>query len=631
MDEEQIDEKIEWEDKTGNNAFGTESRGQRVTEHPLYQTGFFVLFSFLEFVILELFFDVSFLDYSLELIAKNTALIVAVNLILLGISHSARTALCVSEAFFLLLGIANYFVILFRGYGIVFMDLYAVKTAMNVAGNYHYEISFTFVAAVIGGFGLIAGARIFLPRRKHPYCHAKYMLLSLSAVACSLLFLLWINMDVVFFRGVSSLSWDHKIGMRENGYLLYFAANAGKVEVSEPAGYSLERVKEILEPYCSQEEPAGKGQKKPNLIMIMNESFSDLNVLGTVRTNEPVMPFYQSLEGNVVKGYAHSSVYGGYTANSEFEFLTGATKAYLPGNPYLQYLDGKIPNLVTNLKEQGYEDIVAMHPYHPSGYNRNRVYPLLGFDRCLFLDDFPQKKMVRGYVGDEENYEKIEELYEKRKQGTPFCVFNVTMQNHNPYDDKDYKPDHAIEVTNFPVTTSTEQYLSLMRESDSALEQLIHYFENVEEPTLILLFGDHQPHLSDDFYYRLMGKRPDFFTPQEVMDKHLVPYMLWANYDISSVETEEKMSLNYLSKMMLEAAGLRTTAYDRFLMDVQSKLPSVSASGYYDKKGELHQYEEEQEESSGKTLEEYEIVQYHYLFSGKDRLDKYFTLGAAHG
>lgn len=620
----------------GETSFRPESRARRVMEHPLYQTGFFVVYSYVQFMVLELFFDVLFHEYSMELQMKNVALIAGINLLLAGVFHGLRAALLVSQGFFLLVGIANYFVILFRGYGIVFMDVYALGTAATVAGNYRYEINAAFVAGMIGGLALLAAARFFLPGRKHAYAEVRYTLISLAGIGCSLLFFLWINLDVVFFRGVSSLSWDHNIGMRENGYLLYFTANAGKVAVEEPAGYSLERVREILDPYLRQERQKENQEKKPNLIMIMNESFSDLEVLGRIDTNEPVMPFYDSLEKNVIKGYAHSSVYGGYTSNSEFEFLTGASKAFLPGNPYLQYLEGKIPNLVTNLKEQGYGDVIAMHPYKPSGYSRNRVYPLLGFDRFLSLEDFSQKNLVRGYVGDEENYRKIEELYQARKKDAPFCVFDVTMQNHNPYDDKDYRPDCPIKVTNFSASSSTEQYLSLMRESDRALEQLVGYFEKVEEPTVILLFGDHQPHLSDDFYQEVMGKKPDFFTRQEVMKKHLVPYMIWANYQIPQQQVE-KISLNFLSKLLLETAGLEMTAYDRFLEDVRKKLPSVSASGYYDQEGRLCQFEdgvagekgasEKQERTVQELLREYEIVQYHYLFGGEERMEEYFRIG----
>ncbi len=647
------DKALEKEIEDGETSAGTESRTRRVMEHPLYQAGFFVIYSYAQFMALELFFDVLFTEYGLELQMKNVALIMGINLILLGVFHGLRTALSVSQILFLLVGIANYFVILFRGYGIVFMDVYALDTAATVAGNYRYEIDAAFVAGMIGCLALLAAARVFLPGRKHAYATPRYLFASLAGIGCSLAFFLWIGTDVVFFQGVTSLSWDHNIGMRENGYLLYFAANAGKATVEEPAGYSLKRVREILDPYLSQEKISKKRERKPNLIMIMNESFSNLEVLGRIDTNKPVMPFYDSLEKNAVKGYAHSSVYGGYTSNSEFEFLTGATKAFLPGNPYLQYLDGKIPNLVTNLKEQGYGDVIAMHPYKPSGYSRNTVYPLLGFDRFLSLEDFPQRNLIRGYVGDRENYQKIEELYQGRATDAPFCVFDVTMQNHNPYDDRDYVPDCPIKVTNFIASSSTEQYLSLMRESDRALEQLVKYFEEVEEPTVILLFGDHQPHLSDDFYEEVMGKKPDFFSQEEVMEKHLVPYMIWANYQIPQGEAEQ-MSLNYLSKLLLETAGLEMTAYDRFLEDVRKKLPSVSASGYYDREGRLHQHEDGRsgevtmkipsggghlsgdgatdqgdDKVDGEAMEllrDYEMVQYHYLFGGEERMEEYFRL-----
>ena len=155
-------------------------------EHPLYQTGFFVVYSYAQFMALELFFDVLFTAYSLELQAKNVALIMGINLLLVGLFHGLRTALTVSQAFFLLLGIANYFVILFRGYGIVFMDLHALGTAATVAGNYQYDINAAFVAGMTGGLALFTVARCFLPRRKHVYTSVKHTLLSIKGTAFTL-------------------------------------------------------------------------------------------------------------------------------------------------------------------------------------------------------------------------------------------------------------------------------------------------------------------------------------------------------------------------------------------------------------------------------------------------------------
>lgn len=604
------------------------SRGQRILEHPLFQAGFFVLFSFLEFVFLELFFDKAFYEFSPLIICKNVALILACNLFLVGIFHCLRPALCVSAVVFLLVGIANYFVILFRGYGIVFMDFYALKTAATVAGKYQYRINMPFVLAVFGFLGLFLAGRYLLPGRRHPYKSVRYTLISLLGMAVSVAFFAWINLDVVFFRDVSSLTWDHNVGMKEYGYLLYFSSNAGKATVSEPTGYSVEKVEEALEPYQKEVEEEKNVQhkeaQKPNLIMIMNESFADLRVLGKLSTNREIMPFYDSLEENTIKGFAYSSVYGGYTSNSEFEFLTGCTKEYLPGNPYLQYLDDSIPSLIQNLKNQGYEETIAMHPYYSSGYNRNRVYPLLGFDKCLWLEDFSGGEKVRDYIGDWEDYQKIIELYEKKKKGTSLCVFNVTMQNHNPYDDKNYVFEEPVEVENFPATLSTEQYLSLIHMSDKALEMLVSYFQKAEEPTVIVMFGDHQPHLSDSFYEHMLGVKPDFFSQEQVMKEHMVPFMIWANYDIPEQKVE-MTSLNYLSKLMLETAGLKTSAFDRYLSDLQKKLPSISASGYYDEKGVLYDFSQEND-TCRNLLHTYEMIQYHYLFSGRERLDDYFEV-----
>lgn len=232
----------------------------------------------------------------------------------------------------------------------------------------------------------------------------------------------------------------------------------------------------------------------------MNESFSDLSVLGKFRTDQEYLSHWNSRSKNTIKGYADSSVYGGYTANSEFEFLTGCTKAFLPGNPYLQYITDELPSVVSNIKAQsGYDRTVAVHPYNPSGYNRNRVYPLLHMDEFLSIDDFKDPVLVRKYISDESDYEKLESLYEQKKAGSSLCLFNVTMQNHSAYDDRDYKFADPVKLTDISLQPEAEQYLSLIKMSDDALENMLEYFEKVDEPVLIAFLGNHQPHLPDYF------------------------------------------------------------------------------------------------------------------------------------
>ena len=607
---------------------------RKVKQNVIYQTVFFLLVSFLEFLLLELFINPQSMDYSLEIFMKNVLLIASSNLFLTGLFHAVRPALLLSESVLMILGIANYFIIRFRGYGIVFMDIYAVKTAAGVAGGYHYDISPAFLGLVLLSLLFLAGIFFGLPKRKYPYRNLKALLVSLCGMAVSALFFLWINFDGTFFRGVSSLSWDHSIGMRDYGYLLYFVSNAGKATLSEPEGYTEEKVEEELEKHEAEWDSRevvsrAPSETHPNLIMIMNESYSDISCLGELETEPEVMKFYNSLKENTIKGTVYSSVYGGYTANSEFEFLTGCSKLFLPGSAYLQYIEEQTPSLIWNLKKQGYGEAVAIHPYHPSGYSRNRVYPLLGFDRFLSLEDFSGENLVRDYIGDAEDYEKIEELYEKKKKGTSLCVFNVTMQNHNAYDNKKYVFEEPVHVKNFIADFQTRQYLSLMHMSDQALEQLVTYFSKVSEPTMILLFGDHQPHLPDDLYKEMMGKTPELFSEEEVMKKHEVPFLIWANFDIPE-QTIEKTSINYLATMFLKTAGLKLTPFYRYLSELQQKIPVISASGCYTAEGELIHYpsegEETVEEETKNLLHIYDMINYDYLFGDKNKMKKYFEL-----
>lgn len=592
------------------------------------QVLFFVFFSIMEYITLEAFLGGDICSIGFHYGVKNVMILMGVNLILVSLFHQQKPALLLSEIGVILLGMANYFVDSFRGYGIVYMDLYAAGTAFDVAGGYVFEFNCNLIFGLIGGLSGIVLC-VLLPREKDRSFRLFSVLESVLGTAVGVGFFLWLGFGYSFWNDVNQLTWDHNIGMSKYGYLLYVTANAGEVSVQAPEGYSVERVKEILDRY----QDAGQrnsvlashsgNAKSPNLIMIMNEAFSDLSVLGVIQTNRPYLGFYDSLEENCIKGYAHSSVYGGYTANSEFEFLTGCSKAFFPGSPYLQYITEPIPTVISSIKTQErYKKAVAVHPYHPSGYNRNRVYPLLHFDEFLSLEDFLSPRKVREYVSDESDYQMIRQLYEEKEEGTSLCLFNVTMQNHGGYDSAGDFSEEPVKITNYDMQFQAEQYLSLIKESDDALEELITYFDQQEEPTIVVLFGDHQPHLPDFFYHKVMGRMPDDFSREQSMKRYLVPYLIWANYDIREARPEY-LSLNYLSTWMMETAGLELTDYQRFLLDMYQHIPSISANGYYDSSGELHDWEEENPECD-KWLEEYEILQYHYLFDKENRLEEYF-------
>ena len=104
------------------------------------------------------------------------------------------------------------------------------------------------------------------------------------------------------------------------------------------------------------------------------------------------------------------------------------------------------------------------------------------------------------------------------------------------------------------------EYFSLMRASDEALERLLTYFQQVDEPTLILFFGDHQPRVEEEFMEELFGKSLESLNHKELQKRYQVPFFLWANYDIAE-ETYGLISVNFLSTLLLRTAGLEMSAY----------------------------------------------------------------------
>ena len=111
--------------------------------------------------------------------------------------------------------------------------------------------------------------------------------------------------------------------------LLNFVAQIRRMKLSEPDDYSVRELNDLYSEYGFDES---EDNFKPNIIVVMNESFSDLSVLSPELTNEGYMPYFNSLTEDVIKGYAYVSTIGGGTSNSEYEFLTGNSMAFLAGD-----------------------------------------------------------------------------------------------------------------------------------------------------------------------------------------------------------------------------------------------------------------------------------------------------------
>ncbi|MGN0342300.1 MAG: LTA synthase family protein [Roseburia sp.] len=524
-------------------------------------------------------------------------------LIMLAVSARTNVACGISHVFWIFLASVNYFVYQFRGNEFSMTDIKAASTGLSVASKYQFVIEERFVFAVIlSVIYVVAISRIRIT-------FLKKWLGRVLALSLFVLGVVW------FAKKTESTvveSWEQK-GTYRNGYLMNFVLGIRDSIITAPEGYSEEAIIGLESQYLPVDETGTESD--PTIIVIMNESFADLSVLsgGEMATTEEVMPFYDSLDENIVKGYALSSVFGAKTPDSEWEFLTGNSMAFLPSGsvPYQQYMSGDDYSLVRFLSNRGYT-CKSVHPYYSSGWSRNKVYPELGFTESLFIEDFDQSNLMREYISDQQMYEKIVEMYEEKPSGEKLFVLGVTMQNHGGYGDDYANFTNSVALEDY-YFSDVNQYLSLIRESDKALEYLITYFEQVDEPVEIVFFGDHQPSLNSSFYKTQNGSGLSGLTLSQLEDLFKVPFFIWTNYDSESREVE-LTSLNYLSTMTLEQAGIELPPYHQFLKELQQVIPAMNARAFYSvSEGKFRHYEDANE-FDREWLEKYEILQYNNMF-----------------
>lgn len=547
----------------------------------------------------------------------NYAFFLCVYLIVYLFSNRIRAALLTGNLLFFIIGTANFYVLYFRGCPLLPWDILATRTALNVVAGIQFPVTLRLVAAVVVSgvlCALTAQIRDPKPCWGRPRLVAAAANFALIAV-CSAVVGLTANTSGSTFH---LDPWDSVGSARKNGYVINFLLNLQSVRVPKPEGYSTTQVTSVVSRAFS--ETPNSSMVKPSIIAVMNEAFSDLNVLGNMNLSEDAIPFFHSLQDNTVRGRLVVPAYGGATCNTEYEFLTGNVCSMLrPGTyPMQQYVTKSSPSLATTLKAQGYQTI-GIHPYYGSGWNRSRAYPLLGFDRFLDITAFETPELVRSYISDNESYRKIIEQYEARGDD-PIFIFNVTMQNHASYA---VNPDVLIEglLPEEEQYPETAMYLSLLRKSDEALKSLITYFECIDEPVIIAFFGDHQPALSG--YTDMLLSKNGISTSDRALLLHSVPFFIWANYDIEE-QTDMVMSVNYLSTILLKTAGLRMPQYNHYLYGLFEQLPVISSSGVIDSTGNRFSLSSVAGPYAN-ILDEYTMVQYNQVFD-KKRTDELYYL-----
>lgn len=571
----------------------------------------------------------SFRGQHLSLLLFNFLLIGILELIFIVITNRVRLGTDIWAFICVMFNIVNHFVYEFRGTPAMASDIATVGTALEVADGYKIQFNFYTTVALVMLFDFIMLGRVIkcepvFKKVSHRLCGIAVMAI-VSVTGFSQL----VMTDMVSNRGLYLSLFNPMRSYQQYGSIACFTRSIKLSVPEKPNGYSLKKVEEITSKYTSDTVDSNK--KRPNVIVVINEAFSDPQVLGDIETNEDYMPFIHDLmkNGNCVSGTTYASIVGGQTANTEYEFLTGNSMAFLPkGTVAFQlYLRHAMPSLVTELKSEGYTGNSATHLQKARNYNRDKAYPLLGFDKFYDYTNMgvPFVKM-RNNATDQCTYDNITHDYEQQRKSTdaPYFGYTMTIQNHSSYDVPfDNFDDKRIVVENADAP-DLGYYLSLIKYSDEMFENLINYYKNTDEPTVILLTGDHQPRIHDESMDSITNGEWRNWNDEEMMRRYEVPFLIWANYDIDK-KTVEKTSMNYLQTILMETIDGELTSFQKFQQDLQKEIPVLTSNGYWGADGKFYSVDDKNSPYYD-LIQEYAMLQYNDMTDYKNRVEDFFEL-----
>lgn len=622
-------------------------RGARVA-HALLHVALLAACVELARVALEMPWNADWESIELSYVAIEATIIALVLLVLYFAGNQHGVGVAAGVVAMLVIGIANYFVFLFKDAAITPADLMALGTAAEVAGAYVYVIDEAVVGAVARACAGVACAAYLLPlegrsraaeaavgpvaaRRglRRAGVMAAGAAVSAVALACFV--------AIPSYGADFGVGLDHWKPMRtasRQGFWPCFVKEVQVMQVPVPEGYSADAVAQAKErlraSYEASEDATGRAAAeaqfsslRPSVVVIMNESYSDLSSIADIAGAGYEGPawLHGGLTDALAMGDCYTTIFGGGTCNTEFEALTDVNLHFVGQYvyPYTQNDLERVECLPRSFKAQGY-DTTAIHPNLATNWNRSASYEQMGFDRFLDIDDFAGASLYHGYTSDAATYDKILEVL--RADDDPQFVLDVTMQNHSPYttgtipaeDQLAYSP---ADCDGDDGNAQLNEYLACVNESDRAIEDFIAELRELDRPVVVLFFGDHQPSLSAAYNDASYPADSDVVHAERIFH---TSYFVWANYDVAGREqasaTREE-SAAALGAVACDLVGAPLTDLQVSTLGSRATIRALNLDGYEDASGTWHPYDEDGNATGDEAQAEHDLALVTYATYGE--------------
>ncbi len=452
----------------------------------------------------------------------NNILILALTLSISLFFRRKALARTVVSALWLAVGVANFVVLSYRITPFSAIDMFIFNFNLDFIKKYA-NLPRILACAVL--LVAVVAYVVLIYRRFAPTAPMTKM----GGILIAGLLLLVVGLNQVFFflDYFEPRISDMQGAYDQFGVVSCFTRSAMERGIDQPDEYSEEVVDEVLEALPEEEVSP---EIIPNVVVVQLESFFDPSLLCDTSFSENPIPMYSQLMAECSSGALFVPVVGAGTANTEFEVLTGMSVDYFGTGeyPYETVLQERsCESVAYHLKSLGYHT-TAMHNNTATFYHRNLVYPNLGFDTFI-SSEFMAKTTTtpQGWIKDECLTGEITEVLTTTAE--PDFIFAVSVQGHGPFP-TELSEALDIQVTSSPfdeaLETQLEYYVNQLYEMDCFVAELLEACENLDEPTIVVLYGDHIPSLN--------------FTASDLTpgDNYQTSYIIWANYQLPVVKED---------------------------------------------------------------------------------------------
>ena len=227
-----------------------------------------------------------------------------------------------------------------------------------------------------------------------------------------------------------------------------------------------------------------------NLIVVQLESFQNF-VIGLKVGDQEVTPNLNALiQDSFYFPRMYQQIGEGNTSDAEFILNTGV---YPLGTPNMSnFVEGKnVPSLPRTLDTLGY-DSYTFHVNDVTFWNRDEMYPALGFDKYFDSKSFVNDHFNSFGASDEEFYKVVfQQIEEFNKTERPFYTQLITTSSHHPFVIPK-KDQHLVLPTTY-ADTQLGNYLQALRYTDEQLGIFIQQLKDAGmwEQSVMAIYGDH--------------------------------------------------------------------------------------------------------------------------------------------